>query len=176
MSACGKWRILRRISMETRKMPGKDFWDEYLIPWMSTRGCALVGKTGFDKLKAVTDYLSGVPAGDSGWIVADCRETPDADFVTKTAEQYQSVPYVIFNHCECILCRDDVLKVFARLFDADEYDIRFPTESFYVFLGDKNTIPQRTGGHAGSREADRIDSFCTYVKCYDFDTGRQFTG
>jgi hypothetical protein len=169
---------------EKRKI-SDDFLTEYLVGFGSTGGCAFLGKTSFDKLKTVRDFLSGRGFGkfdgkdpkNDKFIVIDCRkEVRDSDSVTKMAEKYQNLPYVIFNHCEDILCRDDVLKAFAHLLDADEYDIRFPTESFYVFLGDKNTIPRMAGLPAGSYKGDRIASFCTYVNCYDFDTEKRFMG
>lgn len=145
-----------------------DLLSEYLVGFGSTGGCALLGKTPFDKLKAVQDFLSGQ---DYRFETVDCRnEAWDADSVTKVAEKYRHTPYIIFNHCEDILCRDDVLKVFAYLLDSEEYPVLFPTESFYVFLGDKNTIPQEADYPAGSYEGDHIASFRTYVNCYDFDT------
>jgi glutaredoxin len=151
-----------------------EFLSEYLTSFGSSRGCALLGKTPFDKLKAVKDFLTG---RDCQFEAINCRkEARDADSVIKMAEKHQNTPYVIFNHCEDILCRDDVFKIFAHLLDADEYDVWFPTESFYVFLGDKNTIPQRAGFPAGSYEEDHIASFCTYVNCYDFDAGKRFMG
>jgi hypothetical protein len=149
-----------------------DFLSEYLTGFGSTRGCALLGKAPFDKLKAVQDFLSG---HGCGFKVIDClKEARDADSVTKAAERYRNIPYAIFNHCEGILCQNEVLKVFAHLLDADEYSILFPTESFYVFLGDKNTIPQESGYPAGSYEGDHIASFRTYVNCYSFDKNEQY--
>jgi hypothetical protein len=160
--------------MENKSKISDDFLTEYLVGFGSTRGCALMGKTPFDKLKTVQDFL--LERGCKLEVI-DCRkEARDADSVTKMAEKYQNTPYLIFNHCENILCRDDVLKVFAHLLDADEYDIWFPTESFYVFLGDKNTIPRKTDCPAGSYEEDHIASFCTYINCYDFDAGKQLMG
>jgi hypothetical protein len=160
--------------MEEKSKISDGFLTGYLTGFGSSRGYALLGKTPFDKLKAVQGFLSGQGCK---FEVIDCRkEARDAGSVTKMAERHQNTPYVIFNHCEDILCRDDVLKVFAHLLDADEYDIWFPAESFYVFLGDKNTIPQRAGFPAGSCEEDHIASFCTYVNCYDFDAGKRFMG
>jgi glutaredoxin len=157
--------------MEEKRKISDDFLTEYLVDFGSSRGCTLLGKTSFDKLKAVQDLLSGQ---GHRFEVVDCpKEARDADSVTKMAKKYQKVPYVIFNRCEGILCRDDVLKVFAHLLDIDEYDIWFPTESFYVFLGDKNTIPQETDYPVGEHEEDHIASFRTYVNCYDFDKDRQ---
>jgi hypothetical protein len=163
----------------------KDFLTEYLMGFGSARGCALLGKTDFDKLKVVRDFLSGQGLGEfdgkgeaSGkFIVIDCpEEARDADSVTQAAKRYRNVSYVIFNNCGDILCQDDVLKVFAHLLDADEYDIWFPTVSFFVFLGDKNTIPQKAGYPPGSWESDHIDSFCAYIKCRDFDKNKRLNG
>jgi hypothetical protein len=105
----------------------------------------------------------------------DCpNEAQDADSVTKIAERYQNIPYVIFNRCEGILCQNEVLKVFVHLLDSKEYPVLFSTESFYVFLGDKDTIPQKADCSDGSYEGDQIASFRTYVNCHDFDKNEQY--
>jgi hypothetical protein len=171
--------------MEEKVEICNNFLTECLMSFGNTKGCAFLGKTPFDKLKAVQDFLSGRGFSefdekgriDNKFVVIDCRrEARDADFVMKMAEKYQTIPCVIFNHCEGILCRDDVLKTFAHILDADEYDIWFSAESFYVFLGDKNTLLQKAACSAGSCEEDHIASFCTYVNCYDFDTKKRFLG
>jgi hypothetical protein len=129
--------------MEKGKMPGNDFLTEYLMGFGSTRGCALLGKTSFDKLKITRNFLSEQGLGElddedklyGKFVVIDCpNEAGDADSVTKIAKRYRNIPYVIFNHCEGILGKGDVIKVFAHLLDTDEYSILFPTESFYVFI------------------------------------------
>jgi hypothetical protein len=149
-----------------------DFLSEHLAGFGSTRGCALLGKVPFDKLKAVQDFLSG---HGYGFETIDCPdEARDADSVTKMAERHRNAPYVIFNYCEGILCQNEILKVFAHLLDSEEYPVLFPTESFYVFLGDKDTISQEADYPAGSYEGDHIASFRTYVNCYDFDKDEQY--
>jgi hypothetical protein len=156
--------------MEEKSKLSDDFLSEYLMGFGSTRGCALLGKTSFDKMEAVQNFLS-----EQGrrFVVVDClNEAGDADSLTKVAKRYQNTPYVIFNHCESILGRDDIIKVFAHLLDADEYPILFPTESFYVFIGDKNTLGQGANGE----NPDHIDSFCTFVNCYDFDKDERYMG
>jgi hypothetical protein len=169
--------------MEEKSKISDDFLTEYLIGFGSARGCALMGKTPFDKLEAVQTFLSergfakfnGKGRTDDKFVVIDCpKEAQDADSITKVSERYQSIPYVIFNNCEGILCRDDILKVFAHLLDSDEYSILFPTESFYVFIGDKNTLPQRANFPAGSSEEDHVASFCNFINCYDFDKEKQY--
>jgi hypothetical protein len=158
--------------MEEKSKISDDFLSEYLIGFGNTRGCALLGKTPFDKLKTVQNFLLEYEF-DGKFIVIDCpNESPDVDSVTKITKRYQNVPYVIFNRCEGILCRDDIIKVFVHLLDADEYSILFPTESFYVFLGDKNTL----GQGVNEENPDHIDSFCTFVNCYDFDKNERYMG
>jgi hypothetical protein len=160
-------------NMEEKSKVFDEFLIEYLVGFGSTRGCALLGKTPFDKLKAVRDFLS---RHGHRFEVIDClKEAQDADSVTKMAERHKNAPYVIFNHCEGILCQNEILKVFAHLLDSEEYPVLFPTESFYVFLGDKDTIPQEADFPAGSYEGDHIASFRTYVNCYDFDKNEQYT-
>jgi glutaredoxin len=156
---------------EKNKIPD-DFLTEYLVGFGNTRGCALLGKAPFDKLKTVQDFLS---RHGYGFEVIDClKESQEADSVTKVAERYRNIPYIIFNHCEGILCQNEVLKVFAHLLDSEEYPVLFSTESFYVFLGDKDTMPQEADYPAGSYEGDHIASFRTYVNCYDFDRNEQY--
>jgi hypothetical protein len=162
--------------MKKDKMPDREFWEEYLAGRRAAGGCALLGKTAFDKLEAVKGCLSEHGLKESDAAVVDCREIRDADAIMDAARRYHDTPYVIFDSCEDVLCRNDVLKVFAHLLDADEYDIWFPTESFYVFLGDRNTIPRREDYPAGSWEEDHIASFCSRVGCYDFDAGKRFMG
>jgi hypothetical protein len=166
--------------MEEKSKIPDNFLAECLVGFGSSRGCAFLGKTRFDKLKAVQRFLSGRGFGEfdgkdpktDKFIVIDCpKEARDSNSLIKIAEKCQNFPYVIFNHCEDILCRDDVLKAFAHLLDVNEYDIWFPTNSFYVFLGDKNTIPRKEDYPAGSYEEDHISSFCTFVNCHDFDVG-----
>jgi hypothetical protein len=156
--------------MEEKSKLSDDFLIEYLTGFGSTRGCALLGRTPFDKLKAIRDFLSGQ---GHEFILVDCQnEARDADSITKIAKRYQNAPYVIFNRCEGILCQDDIIKVFVHLLDVDEYSILFPTESFYVFLGDKNTL----GQGVNEENRDHIDSFCTFVNCYDFDKNERYMG
>jgi nitrate reductase NapAB chaperone NapD len=173
---------MEKYIMEEKSKISDDFLTEHLIGFGSTRGCALMGKTPFDKLETVQNFLlergfaefDGEDKPGGRFVVVDClKEAQDADSVTKTAERYRNVPYVIFNHCEGILCRDDVLKVFAHLLDPDEYDIWFPTESFYVFISEKSTIPKESNYLAGSHEEDHIASFRNFVSCYDFDKKEQ---
>jgi hypothetical protein len=64
----------------------------------------------------------------------------------------------------------------VHLMDRNEYAAPFPCESFYVFLGAENTIPKKTDCPAGSAASDHIDSFCTCVRCYDFDAGKPYLG
>lgn len=158
--------------MKRSETPDKDFWEEY----MAGGGRALPGKTAFDKLDAARSRLSERGFKETDWAAADCREACGAGAIMNAAKRYWNTPRVIFNNCGGVLCRDDVLKVFAHLLDADEYGTRFPAKSFYVFLGDKNTIPQAADCPAGSYEEDHIMSFCSFVNCYDFDKEARYMG
>jgi hypothetical protein len=163
-----------------------DFLEEHLeFTHAFRRGCALLGKTAFDKLEAIRGFLSdhgfielgGKDKTDRGFVVINCRkEAQDSDSILKIAERYQSTPYVIFNNCEDILRHDDVLRVFAYLLDPEEYEAPFFTESFYVFLGGENTISQNTDSPAEDAVSDHIASFCHYIPCYDFDAEEQYSG
>jgi hypothetical protein len=190
--------------MKNHEVPFDDgFWEEHLMPFGSSRGCALLGRTAFDKLSEVRKFLTDrkftefVHTGfdpvkfdhaecdsweaSGHFVIHDCRIrgqgiNVDADSILEIAGVYRNAPYVIFSNCEDILRQDDVLRIFVHLLDKDEYRVPFPCKSFYVFLGDRNTIPRKGDYSAGSPVADHIDSFCTYVRCYDFDAGKPYLG
>jgi hypothetical protein len=162
--------------MKNDTLPDKNFWEECFVDWGKTRGCAFLGKTDFDKLEAVQNHLLRHGTDSRNWVVMDCREIQSLDAFTDTAKQYRDTSYVIFTNCENVLMQDEVLKAFAHILDADEYSIEFQTKSFYVFLGDKNTIPKRTDYAVGSAESDHVDSFINFINCYDFDKEEHFIG
>jgi hypothetical protein len=147
------------------------FGKEYLMPFMSSRGCALLGRTVFDKLAEAMKFLIDrkfiefvytkfdlikfdpveydLKEMAGHFVIHDCRgqgheinANANADSILKIAGVYRNAPYVIFNNCDDILRQDDVLRVFVHLMDRDEYAAPFPCESFYIFLGAENTIPQ----------------------------------
>jgi len=161
-----------------------EFLEEYLVPFGSKRGCALLGKTKFDKLEIVKNFLEG-----QSFVIHDCKGKAQKETtISKIVAKYKSIPYVIFENCECILMNDSVLSVFAHLLDNDEYNGRyrfintkgvteeFTTSSFYVFLGRVNYIPKKSNLPTGGVKQNHIDSFCTYVNCYDFDTKKHYFG
>jgi hypothetical protein len=174
-----------RIMGNEANLPDTGFWEEYLIPFKSRRGCALLGKTEFDKLGAVRSFLAGrgIPAWDGRgavkncFVVHDCqRKMQRPESILKVVSDYRDAAYVIFDNCGCILMQDDVIRIFVNLLDSGEYTAMFPVKSFYVFIGEENTLPRKAGLPAGSAGADHVDSFCTYVQCYDFDEGKIFLG
>jgi hypothetical protein len=159
--------------MDRNKMPEKGFWEEYLSDWGSSRGCAFLGKTGFDKQTVVQNFLK--EAGRE-FTAVDCLAAPDAEALMDAAKTYRDSPCVIFNNCEAVLGQPEVIKAFAHIMDADEYSIEFPTKSFYVFIGEKNTLCRIEDYPMGSPEADHIASFCSFVQCHDFDMNERFMG
>jgi hypothetical protein len=128
-------------------------------------GCAFLGKTDFDKLERMTkcllkfnwnDYKNNVNPSISNYVVIDClSENIDYDIIKK----YRDMPCVIFNNCECILGNMETIKMFARIFDKKKRANEFNTLSFYVFLGNENTMSKIAN--------DYINSFCEYVTVYD---------
>jgi hypothetical protein len=181
----GQGVTMDRIMGDGGHPPDDAFWKEYLIPFKFYRGCALLGKTGFDKLGAVRSFLadSGFPAwdgrGEMGncFIVHDCQgKTQRAESILKAVSDHRDASYLIFDNCEHILMRDDIIRIFVNLLDGSEYVAPFLVKSFYVFIGGENTLPRRTDFSSGSAGADHIDSFCTYVQCYDFDAKNIFLG
>jgi hypothetical protein len=174
-----------RINGDGTGSPDVTFWEEYLLPLKPRRGCALLGRTAFDKLGAVRSFLTdrGIPVwdgrdgGKNYFVVHDCQwKTQRAESILKVVSEHRDASYVIFDNCERILMRDDIIRIFVNLLDCREYAAPFLVKSWYVFIGGENTLSRRTDFSIGSAEADHIDSFCTYVQCYDFDAKKTFLG
>jgi hypothetical protein len=137
-------------------------------------GCAFLGKTAFDKLEQMRKYLSkwgwneykdNVELSIKNYVVINCSEKDvNYDIIKKN----KNIPCVILNNCEHILENIETIRMFAHLLDEDEYINDFETLSFYVFLGNKNTMPRDTN--------DYINSFCAYVTIYDCDEKKLYTG
>jgi len=168
-----------------------DFFLENLIPFGSKRGCALLGKTDFNKLESVKKFL--IEQGFTEWngdeeneeqehfVVHDCQGKAQRKSIEKAVAKYKDVSYVIFDNCDLILKDHDIIRIFVHLIDKDEYngsfDVKnsnggidiFETSSFYIFIGNENLIPKKGDFQVESAEADRIDSFCTYINCLDFN-------
>jgi hypothetical protein len=137
-------------------------------------GCAFLGKSKFDKLDQIKKYLTKWGWNEysnkeklsiKNYIVIDCaKEDINYDVIKK----YKEMPCIIFNNCETYLENIEIIKMFAYILDEDEYTNDFETLSFYVFLGNKNTIPKTV--------SEYTDSFCTYVTIYDYDEGKIYKG
>jgi hypothetical protein len=76
-------------------------------------------------------------------------------------KKYRKMPCIIFNNCEKYLDDIEIIKMFAHILDEEKYTNEFKTFSFYVFLGNKNTIPRTVN--------DYTNSFCNHVTIYDCD-------
>lgn len=151
------------------------FLEEYLEPFLSKRGCAWIGSSDFDKLQAVKQYLE--KKGHDNFVIIDCNgKLLDDGTLYALLHQYADTDYVIFTNCENILQDTEVLRSFVHLVDSNEYASEFNTSSFYVFLSETNTLPKRSQFPTASVEMDYIDSFCTFIHCYDFDTKSIYFG
>lgn len=151
------------------------FLEEYLEPFLSKRGCAWVGSSDFDKLQVVKQCLE--KKQHNNFVIIDCNEKLlDDDALNALLHQYANIDYVIFTNCENILRDTEALRSFVRLIDSNEYTSEFNTSSFYVFLSETNTLPKRSQFPTASVEIDYIDSFCTFIHCYDFDTKSIYFG
>lgn len=176
------------------KHPSNDFLQEYLLPLPSQRGCALLGKTEFDKLGTVRCFLTeqefnewdGKSDMERHFIVHDCQHKAQRETIVKIVKKYKDASYVIFTNCEQILKDKDIICMFVHLIDQDEYSGKyclvnsqdgneeFSTSSFYVFVGNENLIPRITDSPID--EKDQINSFCSLVHCYDFNLERRYFG
>jgi len=173
-----------------------DFLEEFLLPFGSKRGCALLGKTEFNKLDMVKNFFmerrilewNGKDKPDDHFVIHDCQKKAQKDEIINVVAKYRDIPYVIFNNCENLLKEDDILRIFVSLIDKDEYFGKynfinekgiaedFSASSFYVFLGNDNLLPQKSEYPIGSVESDRIDSFCTFIHCYDYNIESDYFG
>jgi len=137
-------------------------------------GCAFLGKSNFDKLDQIKKYLikwgwdeytNEEKLSIKNYIVIDCnKEKINYDLIKK----YRKIPCVIFNNCEQHLEDIEIIRMFAHILDEENYTNDFKTLSFYVFLGNKNSIPKH--------ENDYKNSFCNYITIYDCDDEKIYTG
>jgi hypothetical protein len=164
--------------------------------YMSTRkrGCAILGKTNFDKLDYTRNYLEGkgVKEHSNGktthetYIVIDCSEKKYGPIsLAKLVEKYKNIPFVVFNNCENLLRKSEIQQMFCHLLDDEQYDYfcgwsyktkdggykQFKTTSSYIFLAENNTVSESLSdgpkNYLYNREKHLFD-FCMMVDAHDF--------
>ena len=137
-------------------------------------GCAFLGKSDFDKLDQIKKYLikwgwneysNEEKLSIKNYIIIDCnKEKINYDLIKK----YRKMTCIIFNNCEKQLEDIEIIRMFAHILDEENYTNDFKALSFYVFLGNKNTIPEIVN--------DYKNSFCNCITIYDCDNEKIYTG
>jgi hypothetical protein len=167
----------------------------YLLPKahkiIQYKGCALLGKTPFDKLdfiKAFLENYGGSEYANDGithnrYAVLNCEgKAKKAETLERYAGQYNDVPFVIFNNCENILKQEDNLRLFKFLCErdrklafldtaTDEFK-DFVAKSWYILLGNENKMHEilekaRPAFH--DSVSYRINTFDYFIRIFDFD-------
>jgi len=166
----------------------------YLLPKapkeFQNKGCALLGKTPFDKLnftKAFLENYGGLEYADDGvthnrYAIIDCEgKAKKYGTLEKYARQYKNVPFVIFNNCENILKQKDTLFLFKHLCvddrkltfeDKDGKFKDYTAKSWYILLGNENKMHEiLEKAQLDSREdvSYRINRFQYIIHIFDFD-------
>jgi hypothetical protein len=169
---------------------GNDFLEEYLMPFGSKRGCALLGKTDFNKLEVVKNFFvqhhitewNSRDKLDDHFIVHNCQNKVQKSEIVNMVANHRDMPYIIFDNSQRILFDTDIIRMFVNLIDKDEYfgnysfinskgiAESFSTSSFYIFLGNENVLPKRDKYPVESANSDHIASFCTLIHCYNFNS------
>jgi hypothetical protein len=179
----------------------------YLLPEMPqafiNKGCALLGKTPFDKLDFIRAFLENKYGlseySDDGstrkhYAVIDCigkyGKLRRGDTLLDLVREYKDVPFVIFNNCENILKKDDWLVTFKHLSEhdrtitfltdkGDPVDANFSVKSWYILLGNENKIHEAfEKAKLALRSAvwAHISTFLTHIHVYDFNKGKRYYG
>lgn len=177
-------------------------FEDLRLPSMQDKGYALIGKTDFDKLEFIKNYfkargLSEFAEKRTGghFVVVDCSRVKRYDSFIRILEKNKDVPYVIFDHCDSLLKHDYVLQAIKILAEASEHsfysglsiisrdgDVKnFKTESYYIFLGEENTLPiaveKEISKGLGESAYNHFYAFVHYcVHVYDFDKGERYYG
>jgi hypothetical protein len=163
---------------------------------MQAKGCALIGKTVFNKLDFIKNYfmvcgLSEFTGGETAgrYVVVDCSGINGYSGLVNSLVKNQDVTYVIFDNCDSLLRHDSALKTFKQLCEdypgitlitKDDKSINFRTESSFVFLGEENTlhvaVEKQAPNGIGTSEYNNLDAFIHYIHVYDFDRSERYHG
>jgi hypothetical protein len=163
---------------------------------MQARGYALIGRTDFNKLEFIKNYLAvcglsefagGKTAGR--YAVVDCLDIKGYNGLLKALIKNQDISYVIFNNCDSLLKHDGTLQAFKQLSEdcpgitlitKNDETVVFKTDSSFVFLGEENTlyiaVEKQTPKGLGASAYNHFDAFIHSIHVYDFDKGERYFG
>jgi hypothetical protein len=124
-------------------------------------GCALFGRTTFNKVELVKGFLDIL--GEDNYEVIDCEGRAKMASVDKLIMKYKDIPIVIVDNCEKIIQTYQGVVTFKHL--ADDYPEKYGWSddapviySHYIFLGgtlDPNGVRDHVSGHNMS-----FDMYC----------------
>jgi hypothetical protein len=171
-------------------------FEAFKLPSMRAKGCALIGKTDFNKLEFIKNYFAvcGLSefAGDETaghYAIVDCSGVKSYNGLIKSLVKNQDVTYVIFDSCDSLLKHDGALQAFKQL--SEEYpgitlitksdeQVTFKTDSSFIFLGEENTlhiaVEKQIPKGLGASAYNHLDAFIHYIHVYDFDLGERYYG
>jgi len=170
-------------------------FDIYILLTMSYSenryiGCALFGKTPFDKLDFIRTFLDNYEDSEytndgvthNLYEIVDCEgKAKRAETIEQYARKFKDIPFVIFNNCENILNQKENLKKFKYFSEHREFSFYDSVtdknkvsslESFYILLGNENKMHEALErARPDSREdvSYRINTFDCFISIYDFD-------
>jgi hypothetical protein len=166
------------------------------IPSMQKKGCALIGKTDFNKLDFIKNYfevsgLSEFTGNETAghYAVVDCSNIRRYNGLIKALVKNQDVTYVIFDNCDSLLRHDGALQAFKQLSEdypgitvitKNDESVNFKTDSFFMFFGEENTlhiaVKKQIPKGLGASAYNHFDAFIHYIPLYDFDKGERYYG
>jgi hypothetical protein len=171
-------------------------FETFRLPSMRIKGCALIGKTDFDKLEFIKEYFKACGLSEftdneieGRYAVVDCSGIKGHNSLVKSLVKNQDVVYVVFNNCDSLLRHDDVLQVFKHLSEENtgltvvtknDETVNFKTDSFFIFLGEINTlhiaVEKQISNGNGVSAYSHFDAFIHSIHVYDFDKGERYFG
>jgi hypothetical protein len=166
------------------------------------KGCALLGKTSFDKLDFIRAFLENYGVSEyvnngsiiKRYVIINCigklgKLRRDCTLLA-LIKKYRDVPFVIFNNCENLLKKDGYLVLFKHLSEynrtitfltdtGDPAGASFSVKSWYILLGNENkihkTLEKEKSAFRSAVQA-HISAFLSHISVYDFDKGKRYWG
>jgi hypothetical protein len=171
-------------------------FEYFRLPSMRVKGCALIGKTDFNKLKLIKEYFEACGlsefTGDEiagRYAVVDCSGVKGYNGLVKSLVKNQDVAYVIFDKCDSLLMHDGVLQAFKQfsedrpgitLITKNDEAVNFETDSSFVFLGEENTlriaVEKQDLKGLGASAYNHFAAFIRHIHVYDFEEGERYYG
>jgi len=171
-------------------------FEAFTLSSKQAKGCALIGKSDFNKLEFIKNYFSTRSLFEftgeetaGHYVVVDCLNIKGYNGLIKELVKNHDVAYIVFDNCDSLLKHDKAVQVFKHL--SEDYPgltiitknneaVNFKTESFFVFLGEENTLSiavekQILKGN-GVSAYWHLNAFIHYVHVYDFNKGELYLG